>query len=142
MVKIKSQAAIAAAYTDSISRVPNKYKTGVSATTDWAEKASSEQAESNYAAGVQEAVGAKRRQKAVGNVSNAEWQRAAADKGATRIAPGMTAGADKRTRNFEPYRNAIEGVALSPRTTDPIQNVERVKEIVQTMVNTKKSIKG
>jgi len=79
----------------------------------------------------------------VSNVSNAEWQAAAANKGAARIGPGMQAGADKRTRNFEPFRTAIESVTLPDRTTDPIANVDaRVKPIVQALVDTKKGIKG
>ncbi|KKL64269.1 hypothetical protein LCGC14_2166720 [marine sediment metagenome] len=143
MVKIKSQAEIDANYRAGIGRAPENYKKGIQGTNDWQEKASSESAEANYAAGVQEAAATKRRQKAVSNVSNEEWKQAAADKGASRIGPGMQAGAGKRTQNFEPYRSAIEGVALPDRTTDPISNVDnRVKPIVQALVDTKKAIKG
>ena len=143
MVKIKSAGQIDSNYKAAIGRVPGAYKTGVMATSDWQEKASSEAAESLYAEKVQEAVAAKRRQKAVGNVSNSEWQGKAANIGATRIGAGMTAGADKRTRNFEPYRAAIEGVSLPDRTADPMANVDaRVKPIVSALVETKKSIKG
>ena len=143
MVKIKSAAQIDQAYKGAIGAVPAKYKQGVQGTSDWAEKASSAEAEELYGQKVQEAVAAKRRQKAVGQVSNAEWQAAAANKGSARIAAGMTAGADKRTRNFEPHRAAIEGVSLPARSTDPIANVDnRVKPIVQAFVDTKKAIKG
>lgn len=143
MVKIKSAGDIDAKYRDGIGRAPANYKKGVQATSDWQEKASSEAAESNFAAGVQDAIAAKRRQRAVSQVSNSEWQNAAANKGASRIGPGMQAGADKRTRNFEPFRSAIEGVTLPDRTTDPIANVDaRVKPIVQVLVDTKKGIKG
>lgn len=141
-IKMPSQAEIDRKYKESIGRVPSAYKDGVQKTTDWAEKASSDQAEQNYAAGVQEAAAAKRRQKAVSNVSNSEWQGKAANVGAARIGQGMTANADKRARNFEPFRSALDGKELSARTTDPIQNVERVKEVVQTLVNTKKALKG
>jgi len=143
MVKIKSASEIDSNYKGAIGRVPEAYKKGVQRTTDWQERASSESAETNYAAGVSEAAAAKRRQKAVSQVSNAEWQNAAANKGATRIGTGMTAGAEKRARNFEPYRSAIEGTSIPDRTTDPIANVDnRVKPIVQALVDTKKSIKG
>jgi len=143
MVKIKSQAQIDANYKAAIGRVPNAYKQGVQATSDWAEKAASSEAEDLWAQKVAEAAAAKRRQKAVANVSNAEWQAAAANKGAARIAGGMTAGADKRTRNFEPHRAAIESVTLPPRTADPMANVDaRVKPIVSALVETKKAIKG
>ncbi len=143
MVKVKSAGQIDANYKAAIGRVPNAYKVGVMATSDWAEKASSSEAEDLYAAKIQEAVAAKRRQKAVSAVSNSEWQGRAANIGAARIGAGMSANADKRTRNFEPYRSAIEGVSLPPRTADPMANVDaRVKPIVSALVETKKSIKG
>ena len=143
MVKIKSAGQIDANYKAAIGRVPNAYKTGVMATSDWAEKASSSEAEDLYAAKIAEAVAAKRRQKAVSAVSNSEWQGKAANVGAARIGAGMSANADKRTRNFEPFRSAIEGVSLPPRTADPMANVDaRVKPIVSALVETKKSIKG
>ncbi len=143
MVKIKSAGQIDANYKAAIGRVPGAYKTGVMNTPDWAEKASSTEAEELYAAKIAEAVAAKRRQKAVSQVSNAEWQGKAANVGAARIGAGMSANADKRTRNFEPFRSAIEGVSLPPRTADPMANVDaRVKPIVSALVETKKSIKG
>lgn len=143
MVKIKSASQIDANYKGAIGRVPAAYKTGIQGTSDWQEKASSEAAENLYAEKIAEAVAAKRRQNAIGQVSNAEWQNAAANQGAARIGQGMTAGADKRTRNFEPFRTAIEGVTLPPRTADPLANVDaRVKPIVSALVETKKAIKG
>ena len=112
MVKIKSASEIDKNYKDGIGRAPAKYKAGVMRTSDWQEKASSEASESLWATKTAEAAAAKRRQKAVAGVSNADWQNRAATIGATRIATGMTANADKRTRNFEPYRSAIEGVSI------------------------------
>jgi len=143
MVKIKSAGQIDANYKAAIGRVPAAYKSGVMATTDWQEKASSSEAEELWKAKIAEAAAANRRQKAVSAVSNAEWQGKAANVGSARIGTGMSANADKRTRNFEPYRGAIEGVSLPPRTADPMENVDaRVKPIVSALVETKKSIKG
>ena len=143
MVKIKSAGQIDANYKAAIGRVPGAYKTGVMATTDWQEKASSNEAENLWKEKIAEAAAANRRQKAVSAVSNAEWQGKAANVGAARIGAGMTANADKRTRKFEPYRAAIEGVSLPARTADPMANVDaRVKPIVGALVETKKSIKG
>jgi len=143
MVKIKSASEIDKKYKDAISRVPANYKAGVMATTNWQEKAASSEAEDLWKAKIAEAAAASRRQKAVAQVSNSEWQGKAANVGATRIGAGMTAGADKRTRNFEPYRSAIEGTSLPPRSADPLANVDnRVKPIVSNLVATKKSIKG
>jgi len=143
MVKIKSAGQIDANYKAAIGRVPAAYKSGVMATTDWQEKAGSEAAENLWKEKIAEAAAANRRQKAVQGVSNAEWQGKAANVGAARIGSGMSANADKRTRNFEPYRSAIEGVSLPPRTADPLANVDaRVKPIVSALVETKKGIKG
>ena len=143
MVNIKSAGQIDANYNAAIGRVPTAYKAGVMATTDWQEKAGSESAENLWKEKIAEAAAANRRQKAVQAVSNAEWQGKAANVGAARIGSGMSANADKRTRNFEPYRSAIEGVSLPPRTADPLANVDaRVKPIVSALVETKKSIKG
>jgi len=143
MVKIKSASEIDAKYKAAIGRVPGAYKAGVQRTTDWQEKASSEAAETLWNQKIQEAAAAKRRQKAVSAVSNADWQNKAANVGSARIGQGMTAGADKRTRNFEPYRSAIEGVSLPAKSADPMANVDaRVKPIVSALVETKKGIKG
>ena len=143
MVKIKSAGQIDANYKAAIGRVPGAYKTGVMATSDWQEKAASNAAEELWKQKIAEAAAANRRQKAVSQVSNAEWQGKAANVGASRIGAGMSANADKRTRNFEPYRSAIEGVSLPPRTADPMANIDqRVKPIVSALVDTKKGIKG
>jgi len=143
MVKIKSSAEIAAKWEGAIGRVPAGYKAGVGRTTDWAEKASSEEAETLYATKIAESVAAKRRQKAVSMVSNEEWKKQASEKGAARIGAGMTAAKAKRTSNFEPYRSAIEGVSLPAKSADPMANIDaRVKPIVSVLVETKKGIKG
>jgi len=143
MVKIKSSAEIAKKWEDAIGRVPGAYKAGVTRTNDWAEKASSDEAESLWNAKIAEAAAAKRRQKAVSAVSNEDWKRAASEKGSARIGAGMTAAKSKRTSNFEPYRSAIEGVSLPAKSADPMANIDaRVKPIVSALVETKKGIKG
>ena len=143
MVKIKSAGQIDANYKAGIGRAPTAYKAGVMATTDWQEKAGSSEAEELWKQKIAEAAAANRRQNAIQQVSNSEWQSKAANVGAARIGQGMSANADKRTRNFEPYRSAIEGVSLPPRTADALANVDaRVKPIVSALVETKKSIKG
>ena len=143
MVKIKSSAEIAKKWDDAIGRVPAAYKSGIAGTTDWAEKASSDEAENLWKEKIDEAAAAKRRQKAVSAISNEEWKGAAMDKGAARIGAGMSAAKSKRTANFEPYRSAIEGVSLPPKSADPMANIDaRVKPIVNALVEMKKSIKG
>ena len=143
MVKIKSSADIAKKWEDAIGRVPAAYKSGVGRTTDWAEKASSDDAENLWKQKIDEAAAVKRRQKAVSQVSNEEWKKQASEKGSARIGAGMTAAKGKRTSNFEPYRSAIEGVSLPAKSADPMANIDaRVKPIVSALVETKKGIKG
>ena len=139
MVKMPSQTEIDASYKEAIPRVAGKYKKGVQGTTDWKEKAIA--GEGLYAAKVQEAIANQSRAKGINKISPEEWKNAAASTGAERIGGGMTANAAKRTRNFEPYRQALEGLTLPERTADPMTNVtQRVGGIVQKMVDTKKSI--
>lgn len=140
MVKIKSQGEIADNYDKGIGRAPENYKKGIQRTTDWAEKASSESAESNYAAGVARAAAGKLRQKKVAQISNEEWKSKAAGIGSTRIGQGMKAGAPKRTKNFEPYRQFIESANLPDRTTDAETNVmNRVVPLAKGMQDMKRA---
>ena len=140
MVKIKSQAEISENYDKGIARAPENYKKGIQRTNDWQEKASSEQAEANYADGVQRAAASKLRQKKVSQVSNEEWKQKAANIGSTRIGSGMKAGAGKRAKNFEPYRQLIESTSLPERTTDAESNVmNRVVPLAKGMQDLKRA---
>ena len=142
-MKIKSQAQIAARYKDGIGRAPANYKEGIAATTDWAEKASSDAAENLYNEKLTESMAARRRQNALKDVSNEEWKKNSLDLGGNRIGAGMTANADKRTKNYEPYRTALESVSLPERTADPMANLaNRAGAVVKTLVDKKKEIKG
>lgn len=141
MVKMPSADEIDKKYRESIGRVPGAYKEKISKVTGWKEAAVA--AEDLWAAKMQEAISAKRRAKALEGVSDDEWKRKAMTLGAERIARGMAENADKRKKNYEPYRTALEAVDLPPRTADPLANVDnRVKPIVKALVETKKSIKG
>ena len=122
MVNVKPQSEITKNFVDGASRAPAKYKLGVNR-ADWQGPASSEEAESNYAAGVQDAVARKTRQAGIQNVSNADWQRAASDKGAARIGPGMSAAAGKQAANWSPYRSFLEGLSLPDRTRNATENI-------------------
>jgi len=137
MVKIKSAAECAANYNASLGTVPAKYKAGVAATSDWAEKAKSDEAEQLYAAKTQEAISNRSRQAGLADVSNGQWQNASTTVGFQRIAGGMAAGSEKRTKNFEPYRQAIAGLTLQPRSADGRANVGRVGQVVDVMLKTK-----
>ena len=139
MVVVKPQSEITKNFVDGASRAPAKYKAGVSR-ADWQTNAASESAESNYAAGVSEAVGNKSRQTGVQKVSNADWQRAAADKGAARIGPGMSASAGKQAANWQPYRQFLESTQLPERTRNATENIQnRSIPIAQGMQDLKRS---
>ncbi len=143
MVNIKSSGDIDKNYRASIGRVPTNYKDGIMRTTDWAEKAGSDAAENLWKEQIDQAAAARRRQKAIQAVSNEEWKNRAADLGAKRIGTGMTANADKRTRNYEPYRETIAGISLPDRTASGRENViNRVIPIVEALEEKKKQIKG
>lgn len=140
-MKIKSSAEISKKWDEAIGRVPGAYKDGVAGTTDWQEKAASDDAENLWKEKIDEAASRKARQKAIGAVSNEEWRSAAVNKGAARIGAGMTAAKAKRAAKFEPYRNAIEGLSLPAKTADPAQNVtNRVIPIATTLSELKKSM--
>jgi len=140
-MKIKSQAEISKKWGDAIGRVPGAYKAGVAATNDWQEKAASDDAENLWKERIDEAAARKARQKAIGAVSNEDWKSAAVNKGSARIGAGMTAAQGKRAQKHEPYRAAIEGMTLPPKTSDPAQNVtNRVIPIAVTLSELKKSI--
>ena len=140
-MKIKSQAEISKKWEDAIGRVPAAYKAGVARTTDWQEKAASEDAENLWKLKIDEAAARHARQKAVAAVSNEEWRSAAVAKGSARIGAGMTAAKAKRATKHEPYRAAIEGMTLPARTADPTANVtNRVIPIAVGLSELKKSL--
>ena len=105
---------------------------------DWA--TSTANAESAYQAGVQAAITKKSFGKGVKAAGTAAWQEGAITKGVDRWGPGVSLAQEKYARNFAPYRDAIERVNLPPRYArrDP-RNLERVKAVVQALVNAKES---
>lgn len=141
MVKIKSQAEIDANYKAGIPRAGPAYKKGVEKTTDWHEKAIAGQGV--YEEKMQNAEVLARRKRALENISNEDWRGKAVKLGAARIGTGMTENADKRTKNYEPIRVAIEGASLPDRTADPMTNIDnRVKGIVKVEMDAKKARLG
>ncbi len=141
MVKVPDSATIAKRYNEAIAGVPASYKEAVSRTTGVIAAAIA--AESLYAQKVQEAVASGRRAKALAKVSDSEWQQKASVLGSARIGPGMSANAEKRTRNFEPYRSELAAIELAPRTADPMTNVtNRVGAIAVRLAEKKKELLG
>jgi len=105
--------------------VQARYVQGVTG-ADWQTPAASDQAETNYADGVQRAVARGARRDGIMQVTNQAWQQAAINKGGPRIGPGITESIDKYPRNFGPILQAITAAVatLPPRTTSAQQNVQ------------------
>ena len=141
-IKVKSLSEAQSNYAQSGSIAATRYKQGV-ANADWKSAAESEQAEQNYAEGVQEAIAKKRRQKMIQNVSNAEWQERAKNKGGNAIGSAIQQSGQKWAKGFAPYREVLEGMDLPAKTRDANTNIDnRLKPIVNKMVEKKKEIKG
>ena len=121
---MKSKEEARANFEASISYIPARYEAGVRK-ADWATPAGSEQAESNYAAGVQEAISKKTRQAGVRKVSNTDWQNAAVTKGRPIIGERIRGALTKWATNWGPiYDGVVSKVStLPPKTTDFRANI-------------------
>lgn len=133
MVETKSLADTKAAWEAAIGRVPEAYKRGVEGTSNVIEK--SKAAEDLWAARVQEAASRRAREAGLADVSDADWKKAAIEKGAARIGAGMNASKEKFGRGMGEVLSTLQGVSLPARTADPLANVDnRVKPIVSALV--------
>ena len=136
MVDTKSLEQTQKNWESAIGRVPGAYSDGVKGATNVIAKAIA--AEDLYAAKVQEAVAKKSRAKGLAKVSDEDWRAAALDKGASRIATGMTAAKGKFNTGISQVLSVIQGVTIAPRTADPMANVDnRVKPIVAALAKLK-----
>ena len=141
MVKMPSSEDIKKAYTAAIPTVAGKYADKVRKTTGVIEAA--KRAEDLYAQKMQEAIANRSREKGLDKVTDEDWRKAALEKGAARIGPGMAAAVDKQARGYEPFRTALSSLELPARTADPMTNVQnRVGAVVRTREDTKKAQLG
>lgn len=132
MVKVKDRATREKNYRAAIAQVPSKYRDAVSKTTGVIDAAI--RAQGLYEEMMKRDEVLRRREQGLRKVTDADWQRAALDKGAARIGPGMEAGVAKQVANYEPIAQALEALSLPDRTADPIANIDnRVKPVVLTM---------
>lgn len=128
----------------SIPLIPGRYQEGIQR-GKWADAASSDQSEANFAARINQAIQAKSRQAGVRRVGDAAWRAGALDKGVARIGPGLSAALQKYQTNFgRVYTPVLQAVAgLPPRTIDPMGNIDkRLKPVVQAFVANKIRGKG
>jgi len=142
MVFVKPQSEITENFITGAGQAPARYKKGV-ARADWQTPAGSEEAESNFASGISEAVAAKSRQKGIQNISNAAWQQKASGPGAERIGKGMRDAAPKQAANWAESRAFLESVTLPARTRNATENVQnRSIPIAQGLQDLKRARKG
>ena len=121
---LKTKEEARANFEASITYIPARYESGVRK-ADWATPAGSEQAESNYAAAVQDAISKKTRQAGVRNVSNSDWQNAAVNKGRPIIGERIRGALTKWAAEWGPiYDGVASKVATLPaKTTDYRANI-------------------
>jgi len=121
---LKTKEEALANLTNSISYIPARYEAGVKK-ADWATPAGSEQAETNYATGVGQAVAAKSRQKGVRSVSNSDWQTASVTKGKGIIGDRIRSALGKWSANWGPIYDSVASTVntLPAKTTDYRANI-------------------
>jgi hypothetical protein len=103
----------------------------------------SEDAEKNYAAGVQAAAATKRRQNKLKKLSESDLNAGMEAKGAAAYSAGTAASADKAARGFAPYASAIDTAqaSLPPRSQDGMANLtQRAGHIVKALMEKKKQL--
>lgn len=133
-VVLKTKEEARANFEAAVAYIPDRYRAGV-LKADWLTPAGSDVAEKNYGAGVAKAVSAKSRQKGIRAISNEEWRRAAADKGAPIIGARISAAMDKWASNWGPMYDKVATAvaALPPRTVDWRANINnRLVKVVET----------
>jgi len=131
---LKSKAEARANFEAAVAYIPSRYEAGVKK-ADWQTPASSEQAEKNFAAEMSKVISEKRRQAGVKAVSNADWQNAAATKGAPIIGDRIRAALGKWEAEWGPmYDQVVSTVGTLPaKTTDWRANINnRLVKVVET----------
>jgi len=131
-METKSAADTVKRWTSAIGRVPGAYKDGVEGASNVIER--SKAAEETWKAAVQDAAAREARKKGLEKITDAEWKKAAIEKGAARIGAGMTAGKEKFNRGITEVLSVLSGITLPPRGLDPEGNVDgRVKPIAREL---------
>ena len=122
-----------AAYAESAPRAAAAYKVGVS-TANWAAKASSQEAEDNWRAGLQQAFADDARRKGLVGITDAYWRERAGTLGGNVIAARMAAGKAKYEAHYGPILSQVLSTvaSLPARTQSAAENIEnRLKPVVR-----------
>jgi len=139
---VKSIKSIGEKWNRVVSQRGPDYEAGVMAPRrDWATATGA--AEANYGTGVTAAVANKSFGKGVRKAGSAKWLKGAREKGVARWPTGVAAAQPDFEVGYDPFRSALERKELSPRRAkrDPA-NLNRVKEVCDTMVATAKAQEG
>ena len=108
---------------------------------DWA--TATQQAESNYNAGVQAAISKKAFGKGVRLAGSSKQIRGAVEKGSQRFSQGVQLGEGAYQSGIDPYIKATESTTLPPRGPkgDP-KNLIRVQKMNEVMMKKKSELRG
>jgi len=140
MVKVKDLEEVKKRYEQAANYAPERYSRAIP-TIEWQKNAIA--AEDLWAAKIQEAASRKLRAKGIARISDEEFRRALAEKGAPVLGTRMRMAVNRHAENWAPYRDALQSVSLPPKTADPIANIDnRVKPIVEALVRKKRELKG
>ena len=138
-MEVKSIDRIVKKWQDRVAVSGAEYESGVSTPrVDWA--TATQAAEPAYKTGVAAAVAENRFGKGVGRAGTAKWQKGAREKGVARWPAGVAVAGPTFQSGFNPFAEALRAKTLSPRRArrDP-GNLNRVKEVVDTMIATAKT---
>lgn len=133
MANIKSMDRIEEKWKRVAAGAGEEYRVGIeNPRTDWA--TATKNAEPQYNAGVQAAIGRKAFGKGVGKAGTSKWQAMALAKGPSRWMEGIGVSGDAYREGFEPYARVIASLTLPPRGAkgDP-KNIARVAAITKAL---------
>lgn len=133
-MKVKSLETIKANFKNSISEASRRYGSETAKTSGVIEAAKAGQA--NYEAQMTNTNVLKRRLAGLDKATDETWRQGIATKGIRRHSEGMNASVDKQAANFSPFKAALEGTTLTPRSIDPKANLKRVEEVMDVMLKT------
>src|SRR3990167_1010663 len=137
MVKTKGVERAVSNCKGSAGLIPQRYKEGIMATTDWQARAIA--GDQLYKDKIAEAIAQDLRKKGIQKVTDADWKDASATKGASRIGPGISAAGEDFRKGIAGVIGVIEGVQLPERVADADTNIDnRVKPIARALQNAKR----
>jgi len=140
MVRVKPLETAKKHFEQAIPAIPERYEDAIRIAT-WKDPALD--AEDLFADAMSVVITERRRAKGIEKVTDDQWRTKAISKGKPVIGTRIRDALDEWAREWSPYRSAIEGVVLEPKTVDPMANIDRrVKPIVQALIAKKKELMG